>query len=194
MMRRLQRSCWLAFALLGSSCDDANSPPDDLGRACERVTNCGEGATRAELRECEQRLTDEYDDAASYGCASAYSDWVSCLATATQVCDRIVLDSSAQAKRATPPMQQSCHEADQALQRCRGEHGRDECVVIGNVGGAGGAGPSGCVISCALFSATCQPGTDGSQGCACDTGDKIGASFSTDSCNNLERVARYSCQ
>src|SRR5262245_18331483 len=100
-MRMLPRPYWLALALLASSCADASSAPADLTRACEQLTR-EVGASSAELRDCEQRLSDYDDDAASYGCAGVYSDWVSCVAIVGVECDEVALDSSSRSKRAAP--------------------------------------------------------------------------------------------
>lgn len=196
-MRILHPSCWLAFAVLGLSCDDGKSPPADLSRACQRILECRtEFSSAAELsseqRACEQRLSDEYDDAASYGCASLYSDLVSCVATVGVSCDEVTQDSSAESKRAVPPNTQNCDERQAALRRCQGPHGVDDCVLFGG-GGAGGAGPSGCRLSCTLFDASCEPAANG-QSCACISGDKSGASFSVDSCDNIVLPAFDTCQ
>jgi hypothetical protein len=110
------RTLPLALALLSLTCDDAGSAPDELGNACLRVAECsGVPVERARAeRECRDRLTAEYDEATGYGCGSAYSDWVSCLATTRGQC---------------PPSEADvdpCQGAQDAFRACQGRARRDE--------------------------------------------------------------------
>ncbi|HKO91723.1 MAG TPA: hypothetical protein VJU61_11245, partial [Polyangiaceae bacterium] len=151
------RSLTLALGLLAGSCAEASGPPNDVSLACQRTAECREDPDQAA---CEEELSRQYDEAATYGCSNEYYLLVSCTATADHPC--------------ASEGPGSCEAAQATFRNCQGEAGRDECVVIGGVSGAGGAGPSGCLISCALFSAQCAPLDEGGTGCECDSGRNAG--------------------
>jgi hypothetical protein len=166
---------------MGWSCAEASGPPNDVTLACQRTVEC---RVETDQQACEEELSRRYDEAAGYGCSNEYYQLVSCTATADMPC--------------ASEGPGSCEAAQATFRSCQGEAGRDECVVIGSVGGAGGAGPSGCVISCALFSAQCTPlaTEEGSTDCVCDSGANSGSHFAIRSCESgeLEFAARGACQ
>jgi hypothetical protein len=70
--------CSLAF-----HCGNGEDLPDAITGACRRLAECREpslGDTESE-RACGDRLTAQYDEASTQGCATAQADWVSCLST-----------------------------------------------------------------------------------------------------------------
>jgi len=175
------RALPVALALLSLTCTPAGSAPDEMANACLRVAECSgvSGQEARAERECRDRLNAEYDEATGYGCGSAYSDWVSCLATTRGQCPSGDSDVD------------PCQGAQDAFRACQGRARRDECVVIGFGGGGG------CDISCALFSGECSaPSTpDQSSTCSCRDGDKTGATFSGQCTSEaLEASARDACQ
>jgi hypothetical protein len=82
-MLTLPRCLLLALALVGWSCSEASGPPDDLALACQRTAECRDDQDQ---QACEDELSRQYDEAASYGCSNEYYLLVSCTATADLPC------------------------------------------------------------------------------------------------------------
>jgi hypothetical protein len=200
----LIRSRWFpaALALLAFTCDDAGGVPDDIDGACLRERECqaaqaGTDLGTSDRNECPQRLSAAYDEASGYGCGAAYAEWVSCQATQRGNCPPPIVigesagDSSGADSADAEPWVDPCQGAYDAFRRCQGQAQHDECDVV-LFGGAGG-----CSIECALFTGECSaPGRVGeSSSCSCDTGDKVGGTF-TGQCNedSLASNAHSACQ
>jgi hypothetical protein len=193
MLRLSPRWAVTSLGLLSLACEDAKGRPDDIVAACQHEIECaGQGALTQ--RECQDALNASYDEATTYGCGSAYADWVSCLATLRGPCPPpFIIDSAPSGSSGDEPKPYAdpCQPAHEAFRDCQGTMRRDECFVLG-YGGAGG-----CMIGCALFSGECAaPSANGpSSSCSCEAGAKVGASF-TGACGSqeLETLARDACQ
>jgi hypothetical protein len=76
------------LVVLVAACGDAPGVPDDLEQACRQLLACESAApiTRARLDDCRRTLSDEYDEAATIGCADSYADLVACYAIVPLVC------------------------------------------------------------------------------------------------------------
>ena len=107
-MLSLPRCLLLALALVGSACSEASGPPDDLALACQRTADCRDDADQ---QACEDELSRQYDEAASYGCSNVYYLLVSCTATADLPC------------ASTGPG--SCEEARSTWSGCQAEAGQE---------------------------------------------------------------------
>jgi len=180
--RWLVASSCVLFGLPGLCCGGSSSgAPDSLDTACQRIANCPRddvSSRRDREQQCLDNFSARYDEASGYGCAGAYADVVSCYASAAEVCPATGLI-------------EGCDSAQAAFRACQGRAGKDECVLIANVGGT-----SGCQIGCALFEATCTtPDAAGQHACSCNTGDQTGATFSVAACDErVEAAARAACQ
>lgn len=81
------RATSLVLSLLTLQCGEGEDIPDDLTAACRRLAECGTEMSPLETeRECGDRLSAEYDEARTYGCATEHADWVGCLATSRGQC------------------------------------------------------------------------------------------------------------
>ena len=107
----IRRSFVFAFGLMGFACGDPAGVPDDLEQACRQLIACRQPApgrvTGAQIEECRQLLSVEYDEAAEVGCADEHADLVSCHALVPLVC-------SMQGPG-------SCEEALDRLELCRAD-------------------------------------------------------------------------
>lgn len=103
----------MLIVVLTVACGDAPGVPDDLEQACRQRVACESetgAVTRRQIDECREALSDEYDEAATYGCAAAHAALVACQAIVPLVC-------SMQGPG-------SCEAELGELERCRSEAGQ----------------------------------------------------------------------
>lgn len=101
----------MALVSLALACGgDGEGVPDDLEQACRQLLACeseSEPLSMQRVQQCRQDLSDEYDQAATVGCADVYADLVSCYAMVPLVCS---MEGPG-----------SCEAVQSALEECRGE-------------------------------------------------------------------------
>lgn len=80
----------VTFGLLGFACGSSSPDlPDYVGEACQQVAACEASPFAGSIQpgpDCAANVSDQYEEAASQGCASPFTDLVSCYATAGAVC------------------------------------------------------------------------------------------------------------
>ena len=102
------RSLGVTFGLIGFACGSGSPAlPDYVDQACQQVAACGASPFEGSIQpgsDCVETVSDQYDEAAAAGCASPFTDLISCYATAPAVC------------AGTGPG--SCEAAEAALAQC----------------------------------------------------------------------------
>jgi hypothetical protein len=112
MLLAMRKISCVQLVVLVAACGDGPGVPDDLEQACRQLLACQSDApiSRARLDDCRRTLDDEYEEAATIGCADSYADLVACYAIVPLVC-------SMQGPG-------SCEELFAEVERCRGEAGQ----------------------------------------------------------------------